>query len=120
MNSIHVKLDHDEAIALKKDALIIEKELLETIGYIRKYNELRKKEFLLKTQIKRNLTIMSSDLVSFEAHLPVEELGIIAKKQNTTPIVRQIVRHEPRVIERKQNDIEKEITDIREKLARLG
>ena len=126
MGSIHVKLEYNEAINIKREALMLEEELLETISHIRNYNNLRKKEFLIKNQLKKDLIFLQNHIQLIQNHLPIHELGSMARKQeyqqNTSSIINQVVRREKSAIqgESKNKDIEQELKEIREKLARLG
>ena len=118
MNSIHVKLEQEEAIAMKKDALILEKELLETLGHIENYNSLRKKEFAIKIQLKKDLSFIESHLNSIQEQLPLEEMSMI-KKQDTKHALTQ-PKQMLRTIEKKQTNVEQELDEIKRKLAALG
>jgi hypothetical protein len=121
MKSIHLKIDYDEAISIKRDSLILEKELLQTIGHIKSYNDLRRKEFMLKNQIKKDLAIIESSLKQISECLPIEELNMLPKKtESKSQMKRIMIPRERRVIESKQTEVEKELEEIKRKLAMLG
>ena len=118
MNSIHVKIEQEEALAIKKNSLMIEKELLETITHIQNYNSLRKREFALKIQMKKDLAFIESNLNNIEQELPINEINLIKRqspKHQTTQIIRPV-----HTIEKKQTDLERELSDIKRRLAMLG
>lgn len=129
--SVHVKIDYAEAVYLKKEVLLLEKSLLEVIKHSRNYNLLRKREFILKSKVKKDLETTEKTLFSIDSDLPKEELiemNLIQKKSEK-PLVREIrgIRPQKQIKERtitekerKRNDIEMQIQDIQEKLARLG
>lgn len=121
MNSIHLKIDYDEAVSIKRDSLILERELLQTIGHIKKYNELRKREFMIKSQIKKDLSSIESSLKQIGDILPIEELHLIPKKADNKTIARRTINYtEKRTVESKQTEVEKELEEIKRKLAMLG
>ena len=118
MNSIHIKLERDEAINIKRNALILEKELLETIKYIKAYNALRKREFLIKAKIKKDFALLTSAIQHIQSILPIEELGYV--KKDLKQVISHAVKKSPQTIEKRQTDIDRELQEIKEKLARLG
>jgi hypothetical protein len=120
MKSIHLKVDYDEAVSMKRDSLILERELLQTIGHIKTYNLLRKKEFMLKNQIKKDLGAIESSLKQLTECLPIEEIHMLPKKAETKIKAQIMAPRERRVIESKQSEVEKELEDIKRKLAMLG
>jgi len=118
MNSIHIKLDYDEAINIKKGALIIEKELLQAIGYVNAYNNLRRQEFALKAKIKRDFLALESTIEAIKAMLPIDELGLV--KKEIKQVVKQAIKKSPQIIEKNHSTLDQELQEIKEKLARLG
>jgi hypothetical protein len=120
-NSIHIKLDASEAVSLKRNILLVEKELLETARYIKEYNNLRKKEFVLKARVKKDLGILGNLITGIESHLPIGEAQIAEKNMKKTNIKNELKRIEKPIFkEKKKSDIEDQIEEIRSKLAALG
>ena len=117
-NSIHIKLDYPEAITIKKNMLLVEQDLLETSRYIKNYNSLRNKEFVLKTKVKKDLGILKNLISSIQANLPIEEAEMTKEK------VQKEVRHVEKPVKLKTKEIQKsnvenQINEIRAKLAAL-
>jgi len=124
MKSIHLKIDYDEAISMKKDSLNLEKELLQTLVHIRAYDLLRKKEFILKGQIKKDLSTIESSLKQIAEYLPTEELKLIPRKREhrVQSQIQKPLALKPAVkkLDPKQSEVERELEDIKRKLAMLG
>jgi hypothetical protein len=125
--SIHVKLENQEALELKRNVLLLEKSLLEIVKNIREYNALRKKEFILKNKVKKDLSRLKSLILELDSSLPKEEAIKMLQKlhpeerRSEAVIKKQIVKakkiqEQPRL----RSDIESQIQEIQEKLARLG
>jgi len=125
-SSIHIKLEYPEAVSLKREALLFEESLLKIIGKIRAYNALKKKEFALKSKIRKDLIALKNLVSSIETTLPKEEVKAIGEGYRTEEIKKEIkketkvLREEGITKERKMSDIEKQLEEIRAKLARLG
>ncbi|MBM3247310.1 hypothetical protein FJZ17_02100 [Candidatus Pacearchaeota archaeon] len=122
--SVHIKIDYGKAVSLKRDTLIVEKSLLEIIQHTRNYNLLRKKEFLLKTQLKRAMAEIESLIVHIEPTLPTEELKqvkLLEKPEKKEKVLRaaKSVKEKAEIVSRR-NDIESQLEEIQAKLASLG
>jgi hypothetical protein len=115
--SIHVKLDYNEALNLKKSALMIEKELLETAKNLKNYNMLRKKEFLIKAKIKKDMLFLENQLTFLSRMLPFHELGNFQKAEKLSS--EKTAKQVPEKIEKIHRSIDIELQEIKEKLARL-
>lgn len=124
--NIHIKLDYPEAVSIKKDALLCEENLLNIVEHIRNYDSLKKKEFVLKTQIKKDLASLKSLVVSLESDLPKEEVKSIGEKYRTEEIRKDLreKKEESKAVKKKEehklSDVEREIIEIRKRLANLG
>jgi len=121
--SIHIKIDYGKAVLLKKDTLLIERNLLEIIQHTRMYNKLRKEEFILKTLIKRRMLEIGELVKAIQPILPTEELRQ-AKLLKTVPKKERIIDNKEKKVrrtipERKRSDIESQIEEIQAKLASL-
>jgi len=143
-SSIHVKFDYSEAASAKKSMLLCEKSFLEIIKRMRNYNDLRRKEFILKSRAKKNILEVKQIVEEIEKELPKQEAtkfkhkmsqeftinhelqpSIQEKELTADDLLRmqQIeLRKEKEVSakQRKNHELEKELEDIKEKLARLG
>ena len=124
--NIHIKLDHLEAVSIKKEALLCEENLLNIVGHIRSYDSLKKKEFTLKVKIKKDLASLKSLIISLESDLPKEEVKEVGQKYKTEEIrkglrekeeVKKVTKNKE---EHKLSDVEREIIEIRKRLANLG
>lgn len=119
--SLHVKIEYNDAIAIKKDILISEKDLLETIRYTRNYNNFRKQELTLKEKLKKELEALNLLVHEIEKNLPKETIHYGEEKQPSQILEMPGIKgKERRAVERKKNEIEKQIDDIRSRLAALG
>jgi hypothetical protein len=120
--SIHIKLEQSEATDLKKNTLFLEKELLESVKHLREYGALRKKEFILKMQVKKDVNTLINLISEIEATLPKEEAKEAIKKET---LKKQPAPVNPEKLEKKatrekrKSDIEQEIDEIRRKLSML-
>jgi len=118
MTSIHIRLENEEALSIKKDILNFEKGLLETIKKVRDYNNLRKKEFALKSQIKKDLSSLKELIFALEPFLPTEDIGQIDKKKGKQQEIRIKIKKSP-AKDSKRKEIEREIREIQGKLSLL-
>lgn len=108
MEVIHVKLESEEAVNSKKTLLSTEISLLNTIKYMRDYKKLRELELKSKKNLKIELKKLNIGIKNLRKILPntripeIEEetLGIL--KKGTT------------------KELEEELKDIKEKLAKLS
>jgi len=123
--SIHIKIDYDKAVLLKKDTLLVEKNLLEIVQHTRTYNKLRKEEFILKSLVKKRMLEIFELVKEIQPMLPTEELRrarLMDKKENHEILIKTTEKKakKPLISEKKRNNIESEIEEIQAKLARLG
>lgn len=122
MSSIHIKLEHPEVIGLKKDILMLEKGLLETLIHAQNYNALRKREFMLKNEIKKDLNKIILLITELENEMPREELKEVLEGKTSKEVVKEKVKEYKKkqiAYDKKKREIEKQIEDIRAKLAIL-
>ncbi len=118
--NIHIKLEAPEVISLKRDILLAEKDILESAGYLKRYEFLKKEEFLLKSKIRKDLVLLDSLIKATEAYLPPVEKETAIKESHEEKFIPGKKKKTDSVVEKKKSQIEKEIEDIREKLAALG
>jgi len=124
-SSIHIKIDYGKAVDLKKDTLLIEKSLLEIIQHTRNYSLLRKKEFILKSQLKKAMMEIESLVKSIEPSMPTEELRhakLLGKnkiEENPVKITKKIKEKTNLSVRTPRSDIESQLQEIQAKLASL-
>ncbi|MEK6885579.1 MAG: hypothetical protein AABX17_01280 [Nanoarchaeota archaeon] len=123
--SLHIKIEREDAVAIKKNILISESDLLETIRYTRNYNLLRKQELVLKEKMQKELAALHLIVQAIEANLPKEGLHYQDEQEKTeksviTQEVTKSKKKQNKVIEKHKNELEQEIDNIRERLAQLG
>lgn len=119
--SIHIKVEYPEAVEGKKNMLILEKGMLEMVNHVRNYDNLRKKEFNIKTQIKKNFAELTGLISAIEANMPREEAEFTKEKYKKEAKVMEMQKHvKKKEVEHKKSEIERQIEDIRSQLARLG
>jgi hypothetical protein len=119
--NIHIKVEYPEAIESKKNMLILQKSMLEMISRIRNYDNLRKKEFAIKSQIRKNFTELANSISAIEAHMPKQEAGFTNEAYKKEVKIEEMAKHvKKRQIEHKKNEIERQIDDIRAQLSKLG
>jgi len=125
-SSIHIKLEHPEALEIRRDALLFEENLLKIIGNIRAYDALRKSEFALKNKIKKDIGELKALVSHVESTLPKEEVKSIGEQYKPEKIKREakqkkeIKEEWASAKKHKMSELEREIEGIRDKLARLG
>jgi len=136
---IHIGINHEPAINAKKEILMSEVNLLEVIKKIRAYSALRKREFALKNKLKKAITTARTCMAKTEQELPDQNEIKIPKKYTLTigdpeqekaiPIekfakeeaIEKIEKvREKTIVKEKNREIEEELEEIRNKLAKLG
>jgi len=124
--SLHVKVNYPEAISLKKEVLNIEESLLKTIENAKDYNELRKREYFLKTKLRKLIVSLRNKLIALEYDMPKEDLSKIRRKMpihiSKKEIISKIqpkILSNPKIEPHKEDAIGKQLAEIRDKLARL-
>ncbi|MDP1728582.1 MAG: hypothetical protein Q8L27_00070 [archaeon] len=118
--SLHIRIEYEEAIAVKKDILLSEQDLLETINYTRNYNILRKQELILKEKLKKELEALNTLVHEIEKNLPKESLHYDDEPSSQNLEAPIVKRTEKKIGDKKKTEVEKQIEDIRARLASLG
>ena len=123
--SLHVKIEREDAVTVKKYILTSEKDLLETIRYTRNYNLLRKQELILKEKMQKELANIHALVQAIEANLPKERLHYQdteekAQKSAITQKITKSTKKRTQVTEKHKSEVERQIDDIRERLAALN
>jgi len=123
-SAIHIKLEYPEAVNLKKQTLLLEKNLLETIKSSRNYSQLRKREFLLKAEVNKNLSKVWTLLESLNSLLPRLDAPDLNQISKTAFSQKGAYSKPQKTLARENNlenkDIENQLREIHEKLARLN
>ncbi len=103
----YIRFEYEEALSGKKEVLASQISLLQLIKKTKNYRKLRKQELILKTKLKRELNRLNTEIKNLREIFPEE-----AEK------VKNKVRKK-RVEERRIKDIEAQLKEISEKLAKL-
>ena len=104
---MHVRLEYEEVLEDKKQFLSSQLNLLEILKKVKNYKILRKRELILKSQLKKAFSLLSLEINHIQGFFPREET-------EESISIRKIIEKE------KDKSIEKDLQDIREKLARLS
>ena len=119
--SIHIKVEYPEAVEGKKNMLILQKGMLEIVSHMRAYDNLRKKEFAVKSQIKKDFAELASAISAIESHMPKEESEFTHEHYKKEIRVKEMTKQvKKKQVEQKKNEIERQIDSIRSELSRLG
>lgn len=120
----HIKLDYGDSLSSKKQLLSSELNILNIIRILKTYKLLKKKEFIERNKLKTNITSLKTKINFILSTFPEQEKKeiiknsqIIPKKIQKTPKVKsKNVQKTPT----KKDQIEKELEDIKSKLAKLS
>jgi hypothetical protein len=115
---IHIKLEYNESLETKRDALNTQKDLINLLKSIKHYHSIRNEELKLKLRIQKKIRELKMNISKLEQILPKVKIPEILRKEN------EEVRREsvPRKIKKEDYDknIEDQLREIQEKLRRLG
>jgi len=118
METKHIRIDSEDIISAKRELLQSEIDTLHLIKRIRNYNILRKKELALKAKIKQEMGFLKSKINLIISTMPKEasekkvqsvEVSSIKPKKEASPFQEKI-----------NKDLQKELDEIKAKLAKLG
>jgi len=133
--SIHIKLEYNEALMLRRDVLLLEKDLLESMKSIKNYESLRMEEFTIKAKMKKDIEALEKAMDSLESDLPRQELEEVEAEERRERIgeekagerelkkeMKNITgkRAQPKEVHKRKSEIERQIDEIKAKLAQLG
>lgn len=107
----HVKVDYEEAVASKRDLLNLQIDLLYCLKHLSAYKLLRKQENLYSEELKDKLSALKTDLVSIQGTFPDEFKNKIKKQIKS---MHQKKEDDP------DTKIKKELEDIKQKLDKLN
>lgn len=109
METRHLKLDYEEALAAKKQLLTFELNLLQILRKMSAYKLLRKKEQGNSNKIKTSVAAMRSKINALESTFPTD------KKPK-----RKRERREIKAPRKYGRGLQRELDEIKRKLARLN
>jgi len=108
MENIHVRLEYAEALEGKREFLSLQLNLLNILKKLKNYKIERKRELILKNKLKKQLASLRTEINNIGTFLPSEEAEkqVKKKKKQTAEV-------------RKKENIETQLREIQEKLAKL-
>jgi hypothetical protein len=110
METKHIRMDQEEVIFAKKEILHSQINTLHLIKKLRNYKILRRKELTLRTKLKQEMGILRSKINLIISTMPRE-----AHEKQTSEVKRV-----SSIKEKVNSDLQRELDDIKAKLARLG
>jgi hypothetical protein len=120
----HIKIDYEEAVQSKKDLLSSEKDFLNVLKTIRKYNLLRKEELNNKLRMQNKIRDLKANLTRINNILPKIKVPDFLKKKNVPEkeeIEEKSIKVETKVKEAtEEDDLEIQLKEIQERLRKLG
>ncbi len=122
METRHLKLDYDEALAAKKAVLSSELNLLYIIRSLKSYKLLRKREYTNKNKLKKAVTSFKTRIDLILSNMP-RKIPKVKVKQEAKQKIKQETK--PKKISKKtkkegRRTIEGELEEIQRKLASLS
>jgi len=115
---IHIKIQYDEAVSIRKDVLNSEMNTLKMLKFLRKYSLLRKEELKAKQKFFRLLKRIDKNIKKLETTLPEFNVPKILKKPHKAK-KEQLTRKRAEGY-KGQRDIEAQLREIQEKLEVLS
>lgn len=70
METVHIRLEHDEALFTKKELLSSEIETLELLKKFKQYKALRQKELIVQNQFKKLLSDLKKQVSDLQSSFP--------------------------------------------------
>jgi hypothetical protein len=110
METKHLRIEQEDVISAKREMLHSQINTLHLIKKLRNYKILRKKELNLRTKLNQEMGFLKSKINLITSTMPMdvsEKLRKETKKEN--PVKDKI-----------NKDLQKELDEIKTKLARLG
>jgi predicted nuclease with TOPRIM domain len=109
---LYSQIDYESALSGKKDVLEIERSFLNVMQKIENYQNLRKREFVIKLKLKNTLKEAKDKIVNITESLPHPH-GTKAIKMNN-------IETEKKFKESKKSKIEQDLMEIQSKLEELS
>lgn len=122
-NLVHLKFEHNEALIGKREILYSEKNMLDLIGIMKRYKELRLEELRLKSRIQRKMKETISKLQKLREVLPHPNVEkILNKKMEKNVELKEEDEPSPIIKKRIETDenIDLQLRDIQRKLNELS
>ncbi len=120
---VHIKVDYDEAVQSKKDILASERDFLRIIKRIKRYKLLRSEELSNRIKIQNKLKELNLNITKINQIFPKVKLPDILKKKEEAK-KKEIKEEKQPKIEIKEvhedDDLERQLIEIQEKLRKLG
>jgi len=110
-NTIHIRLEYEEALEAKRDILSSEMELIRIVKIMKRYELLRNEELRAKIKLKRKALEFNMDIRKLQRALPEMQIPESIKR-----IERENI---PVKKERYERDLELELREIQDKLNSL-
>ena len=111
MESRHIKLNYEEALAAKKQLLFSELNLLQMVKSLRSYGLLRKQELTERGKLCSGLTSLKAKINLLKSTMPRE--GIHAKIGKSNKRAKNLK-------EKEKAELSEELEKIHSRLAKLG
>ncbi len=122
-NLVHLKFERDEALTGKREILYSEKNMLDLIGIMKRYKELRLEELRLKSRIQKKMKETISKLQKLREVLPHPNVEkILNKKMEKNIELKEEDEPNPIIKKRIETDenIDLQLRDIQRKLNELS
>jgi len=117
---IHIKLDYDESLEIRKEILNTQKDLINLLRTVKRYHIIRSTELQLKLMLQKKIKELKLNTIKLEQVLPKIRIPSILKREEKEE---DIIKKESPVKKMKKEDydknIEEQLKEIQEKLKRL-
>ncbi|MCX6749973.1 MAG: hypothetical protein NTZ83_00780 [Candidatus Pacearchaeota archaeon] len=119
----HIKVDYEEAVQSKKYLLSSERDFLNVLKIMRRYNLLRKEELNNKLRMQNKIRDLKANLTRINDILPKIKIPDFLKKKNVPEkegIEGKPIKTKTRVKEAtEEDDLEIQLKEIQERLRKL-
>lgn len=109
--SRHIMLDKPKVIASKKELLLSELSGIHMVKCLRNFKALKNRELELRNNIKTEIVSLKEKIKSVESSLPQD---LIKKEEQKFQQEKKKTKPNP------ESDLQRELAEIKAKLARLG
>ncbi|MBT96816.1 MAG: hypothetical protein QF567_00420 [Candidatus Pacearchaeota archaeon] len=118
-DTIHIKIDYNEALQSKKDILLSEMNLLKVIKIIKKYHSSRMNELKLKLKLYKKIKGINIQMKKLQNALPKTGISNVLKEKKSFKKIKnkKISRTKDK---KKDNAVESQLKDIQNKLNSLN
>jgi len=72
-NPVHLRFEHTEALASKKDILLFESNVLRITKFMKRYQIIRRRELILKSKLQKRIRSIKKDLIMINSLLPLQK-----------------------------------------------